>query len=312
MRVFVVGSINIDSLYRVHVLPGPGETAIARAADENPGGKGANQAVAAASGGASVVLVGAAGYDSDGTLAYLRGRGVDVGSVSVRPDAPTGRALVFVDDASENSIVVIPGANCTMTDADVEHGLRTLSSDDVVVLQSEISEDATLAASAVGRRVGARVIWNAAPVPADAAAIPPVDLLVVNEHELRAIAVLIDGTGDSPRDDATSLAQWVATEMHCDLVCTQGAEPSIWVTSAERGFVSPLPTEVVDTTAAGDTVVGYLAALVDRPLAHALRVATAAAAITVSRAGASSTIPLLADVEAFAGRASGESANPRQ
>lgn len=307
--VFVFGSINADTSYRMSALPLPGETVLARAADVSPGGKGANQAIAASAAGGISRMVGVVGDDAEGgpLLDALAARGVDTAGVSVRSGARTGRAVVAVDDSGENAIIVLSGANELLDDAVAADGLCSLTAGDVVVLQNEVPASANRAAARLARASGATVIWNAAPAPVDPAdLVDEVDLLVVNEHELTQIAALL-GIGHSHAAAGHDrLAQLLALTVRAltsstgsapDAICTLGGDGALYLGAGRSGHIPAPPVHAVDTTAAGDTVVGYLAAHASLPLDERLHLASAAGALTVTRTGASSSIPTLAEVE---------------
>jgi ribokinase len=281
-RVFVVGSLNADHRVHVNRLPAPGETVLASATAVTAGGKGANQAVAAARAGASTTIVGAVGDDADGRLLAraLAEQDIDARHVGVVPDAETGRALITVDRRGENTIVVAAGANEMLTAADIDEGLRDIAVGDLLLLQLETPESLVRHAAHVASAAGATVVLNPTPVPDFVRALfDEVDLLVVNEHELAHLA-----------DDIASLAR----EADAAVICTLGADG---VDVTHRGGVEHIaasPVEAVDTTAAGDTFIGYLAAhLAAAPgdVLGAIRVAVLAAGVTVTRPGAIESIP---------------------
>lgn len=301
--VFVFGSINADTSYTMTTLPMPGETVIASAASTSPGGKGANQAIAAAAAGSTTSMIGAVGDDAEAAalLAALSARGVDTASISVRPGFATGRAVVCVDDSGENSIVVLSGANDTLDARVAGSGLATISPGDVLVLQNEVPAAANQAAARQATAAGATVIWNAAPAPATLAdLVTDIDLLVVNEHELTQICGILDiASSDDGSDiaDLGGLLAAVARALDADAICTLGADGAIFDVDGQAGRVPAPKVRAVDTTAAGDTVVGYLAAHSTLPVIERLRLAATAGALAVTRAGASSSIPHHADVE---------------
>jgi ribokinase len=302
--VFVFGSINADTSYQMTQLPAPGETVIASSAVTSPGGKGANQAIAAAAGGAATRMIGAIGDDADGFVLVdaLTRRGIDTGSIATRAGAMTGRAVVCVDDSGENSIIVLSGSN-TSVDAELAAtGLAGITANDVVVLQNEIPAAANRAAARLAASGGATVIWNAAPAPTTTAdLVTDVDLLVVNENELRQIAHLLatDGiaSADALAETLPDLLATVARALTTNAICTLGADGAIFHVDGESGSVAAPRVRAVDTTAAGDTVVGYLAAHRALPMETRLTLAAAAGALTVTRPGASSSIPHINDVE---------------
>lgn len=301
-RVFVVGSVNRDILVRTPRHPFPGETVTGSRLDTGLGGKGLNQAVAAARAGATVVMIGAVGDDEAGIAAasQLRSDGIDIDRMRIREGIHTGYAVVTVDDAGENSIVVIPGSNATLGGADVNALLADLRATDIVVLQNELSPSAGTAAARAARAAGATIVWNAAPAPTALDNIPDaIDVLVVNEHELACVADLL-GLAAPGRDE---LIAAVGRRLDAVVVCTLGGEGSIVVDGARRESVPAAVVDVVDTTAAGDTFIGYLAS--DLPFdgisaAH-LSVAGAAAGLAVTRPGASDSIPHRHDVDRTAG-----------
>jgi ribokinase len=282
-RVAVVGSCNIDLVARCAALPKPGETILARSFTTIAGGKGANQAIAAARAGARTAIVGAVGDDSygDKIRANLSEAGVDIGALRTIP-GPSGIALIFVDDAGENSIVVVSGANAMLTrlaDADI----APIDDADALLFQLEIPVE--IVAAAASRSKGLRVL-NAAP----ARALPRelfsvIDLIVVNEAEARALVPAGAG-GDALMEELLSLVPRVAM--------TLGANGARYADrdGARHEVVAPKVT-AVDTTAAGDTFTGVLAtALAEhRPTREALELACAAASLSVETAGASTSIP---------------------
>ncbi|PUB29807.1 ribokinase [Promicromonospora sp. AC04] len=294
VRVTVVGSINADTSLRLAALPGPGETVLAQEASSSLGGKGANQAVAAARAGARVRMVGAVGvHDGEHLADALAAEGINTGLLT-RSERASGRALVLLDDAGENSIIVVQGANAAIDDAAVRQACSELSPGDVLVLQHEIPAATSRLAAATASRAGATVIWNAAPAPTRSAdLLEHVDLLVVNEHELDAVARLLGLGPSGPGQDITAVAARLGT----DVVCTLGPAGALVYRSGVLTQV-PAPTvTAVDTTAAGDTFVGYLAASWHLPLADAVRRAAEAGALAVTRHGAATSIPTLAEVE---------------
>ncbi|MFI9489883.1 ribokinase [Promicromonospora sp. NPDC052451] len=293
-RVTVVGSVNADTSLRLGALPRPGETVLAREASASLGGKGANQAVAAARAGARVRMVGAVGAaDGDPLAAALAAEGIDT-DLLTRSDLPSGRALVLLDDAGENSIIVVPGANAALDDDAVRRACAQLVPGDVLVLQHEVPAATSRAAAAAASARGATVIWNAAPAPARAAdLVEHVDLLVVNEHELEAVARLLGLGPSGPEGDVAAVAARLGT----DVVCTLGAAGALVYRSGALVRVPAPAVTAVDTTAAGDTFVGYLAASWHLPAADAVRRAVVAGALAVTRPGATPSIPALAEVE---------------
>jgi len=299
-RVVVVGSANVDLVVDVPRHPAGGETILGGDLRRTPGGKGANQAVAAVrAGAADTTFVGALGRDesADLLLASLDGAGVRTDTVD-RVDAPTGTALITVSPDGENAIVVAPGANSRVRVGAAQ--ARRIAAADVVLAQLEIPLDAVVAA-ARERREGALFVLNAAP----SRDLPDtlweqLDVLVVNEHE----AADLVGRAAPPEELASALlarvpAVVVTLGAGGSLVARRGAEP-LRVPAAE--------VVAVDTTGAGDTYCGVLAAALagagtaGSGLVQAARLAGAAGALAVTRPGAQDAVPDAADVVALAGR----------
>jgi ribokinase len=268
-RVLVLGSLNVDLVTRVGRHPRPGETVAGEGLRRLAGGKGANQAVAAAAAGADVAMAGCVGDDAGGRayLERLVRRGVDVSAVRVVAGEPTGHALVVVADDGENTIVVVPGANARLDGREVE-AVDALGEGDVLLVQLEVPVPvvATAARRAAGR--GARVVVNVAPwasLPPDVVALA--DPVVANEHEMKALAE----AGAPPRS----------------LLVTFGSNGASW-----DGAITPAHVvdraDVVDTTGAGDAFCGALAAALARgeDRDDALAAALAAGAAAVRHEGA--------------------------
>lgn len=292
--VVVVGSLNLDIVVPVPHHPSPGETVLGGVSFRNPGGKGANQAVAVARLGHRVAMVGSVGGDDAGRLLTeaLEREGVDLANVRVRPGVPSGIALIAVDANGENSIVVSPGANNSVTAGDVREAVAKLESAEVVLLQLEIPMEAVAEAAALTR---GKMVLN----PAPAARVPAgilerVDVLVPNRAELAAL---------SGRDHLDSMEDVVAAARALKgpraVVVTLGSGGAVAIHDEGWTHVEAPAVEVVDTTAAGDCFCGALAvALVNgRSLEHATRWATRAAAIATTRRGAQASMPTREDLE---------------
>lgn len=295
-RVVVVGSANVDLAVDVPRHPAGGETILGGDLRRSPGGKGANQAVAAArAGGADTTFVGALGRDDSAELllASLEGAGVRTDVVE-RVDAPTGTALITVSPDGENAIVVAPGANARAR-VQAEHAER-IAGADVVLAQLEIPLD-TVVAAARARRSGALFVLNAAPsreLPQEVW--EQLDVLVVNEHEAADLAV--GSSSAEPEALATALLERVPA-----VVITLGVEGSlVAVRDADVVHVPAARVTAVDTTGAGDAYCGVLAAALGSSvgLVDAARLAGAAGALAVTRAGAQDAVPHADDVVALA------------
>ncbi|GAA3656785.1 ribokinase [Microbacterium marinilacus] len=299
-QVLVVGSINADDAVRLARFPGPGETVSARTLTTALGGKGANQAVAAARAGADVRLVGAVGADDGAPLiAALDADGIDTAAVARLDGVPSGRAIVLIDDDAENSIVVVPGANAGIPQETVRTACAALRPGDALLLQHEVPIAVSRLAAELASNAGATVVWNAAPAPTSVdELVGHVDLLLVNEHELAAIADLLGVAAEG----TTERIAGVVDATGAGVVCTLGADGAAYRIGDEHGVAPARSVEAVDTTAAGDTFAGYLAALTGLPLADRMRRALDAASLAVTRPGAAPSIPARGEVEGLAAR----------
>lgn len=292
--VVVVGSANMDLVAYAARLPDVGETVTGRAYETIPGGKGANQAIAASRAGASVRMVGAVGTDAfgDQVLETLGTAGVDCAAMRRVPGA-TGTAHISVDDHGQNTIVVVPGANGSVTSLSAEER-ELVRGASVVLLQLELPLPVVVQAARVGREAGAEVVLTPAPVrdlPDELYA--AVDVLLPNAGEARRLA------GEHDVDAAVkALLRRVPV-----VVVTLGADGCVLRTRSGGELALPaLEVPVVDTTAAGDTFAGALAVAraEGADWDAALRRANAAAAISVGRRGASTSAPTRAEIESLA------------
>lgn len=298
--VLVVGSLNMDLRIRTPRLPAPGETLTGSGFDTDGGGKGANQAVAAARQGARVAMLGAVGQDAHGAalLAALQADGIDTHAVEHIAGTPSGTAAILLMPDGENSIVVIPGANHALTPERVRAQADRLRQARVVVAQLECPLDAVAEALAIAREAGAVTVLNAAPVqPLGDALLGQLDWLVVNEIEAAALAGMpVPGPAE-----ARAVAEQLRRRGPRQVLVTLGAEGLV-LAGPEGTLALPAPrVQAVDTTGAGDTVVGALAAALaaGRPLREALTRAQAAAALAVTRLGTQSAMPTAAEVDAL-------------
>ena len=295
-RVTVLGSLNMDISVTVPRLPEPGATVLGSDARFTPGGKGANQAVAAARLGADVRMAGCVGDDDFGQrlLAALRDEEVNADGVRVTADAPTGLAMISVDHAGENIITVAPGANHEVGDEELA---AAAGPGDILVICAEIPVPAIKAALARA----ARCVLNLAPAPPDAAAIVAVgvDWLVVNETE--AAAVL--GRPVSGLAEAGQAAAALITAGARHAVVTAGAHGAALAGPDATATISAFRVDAVDTVGAGDTFVGALAVTLAAgvPAAEAVRAAAAAGATAATRPGAQAGMPRPADILATTG-----------
>ncbi|GMG81159.1 ribokinase [Paralimibaculum aggregatum] len=286
MAIHVLGSVNIDHSYRVPHAPGPGETLADGGYVRGLGGKGCNQALAAAAAGAAVRLVGAVGAEGGWCREALAAGGVDVSGLATVA-AATGHAIILVEPSGENRIVIHGGANRAITGAMVAGGIAAARPGDWWLAQNETSRVAESLAAA--RAAGLRTAYAAAPFdPAAAAeALPHTDLLALNAVEAAALAAHL---GTDP-----------AALPAAELLVTRGREGAELRGPAGTLSVPALPVEPVDTTGAGDCFLGYFLAGRDRGLddGAALARAAAAAALSVTRPGAAAAIPTAAETDAF-------------
>lgn len=292
-RIAVLGSANMDLVVSVPRAPGRGETVSGTAFRTLPGGKGANQALAAQRGGGQVRFLGAVGDDGHGARIreLLAADGVDVSGLAT-VDEPTGTAHIVVDDAGENSIVVVPGANATLQSLTEQHR-EVIASADALLLQLELPLGIVTDAAAFAKAHGVRAILTPAPAIAlPAGLFADIDLLVPNQHE----AAILAGV---PDPDAAGRA---LNTRGCDVLVTLGAAGSRYYTADSDAVSIPaFAVDAVDTTAAGDCFVGaYAVAAAEGAGTHAaVRFASAAAALAVGRVGASASIPWRAEIDRF-------------
>ncbi|MFG3493598.1 ribokinase [Streptomyces sp. NPDC047928] len=291
-RIVVLGSTNMDLVAYVNRAPRLGETVTGREFRTVPGGKGANQAMAAARAGAPVAMIGAVGSDEFGTRlrAGLDGSGIDTALLRT-VDGPSGTAHIVVDDHGGNAIVVIPGANAAVTS--LSAGDETLiASARSLLLQLELPLPVVIAGAETARRHGVRTVLTPAPaqdLPHELLA--ATDLIVPNEHEAAALTGVAD-----PVAAAEELLRDVP-----EVVITLGAAGSLYASRDTAPLTVPARrVRAVDTTAAGDTFVGALAVALGegKPMPDALAWASSAAALSVQRPGASSSMPLRTEIDA--------------
>lgn len=288
--ILVFGSINVDVIVPVPHLPVPGETVLGGDYRMLPGGKGANQAMAARRAGAAVAMAGAVGRDAFAAVALdpLRQAGIDIASVRVL-DRPTGCAAIMVDEGGENLIAVASGANTAVRCDFVPDAL--LRPDTLLVAQMEVPPAETAALIRRVRAAGGRSLLNLAPVlPLDPEILGDIDILVANAGEATAL-------GSEPTA--------VACRLRRALIVTHGAAGAIGYLADGGSLTAPaLPIVPIDTTGAGDTFVGVLATALDQgmPLEEALRRASAAAGLACLASGAQSAIPDASQIDAALAR----------
>ena len=290
-RIVVLGSLNMDLVLRVPHAPAAGETLQGRSIAHIPGGKGGNQAVGCARQGAQVQLVGCVGDDGDGrALCQALARdGIDTASVRIDASAPTGTALVMVDDTGQNRIVVIAGANARVEidEADIA---RQLQGVDFLVAQFETPLAQVARAMHAARRSGCKVLLNPSPMqPIDDALWPLIDTLVVNEIEAQ---MLSDQPADTPQQAAVA-GQALRARGIARVVVTLGSRGAVAIDATGARHHPAMQVKAVDTTAAGDTFLGALAVALagDGDFDEAVRLGIRAAALCVTQPGAQPSIP---------------------
>jgi ribokinase len=301
MHVIVVGSLNMDLVVRMPRIPQPGETLLGGVFKTFPGGKGANQAVAAARLGAHVTMIGCVGGDAFGQEMRdtLKVEGIDTTHVLVHPESATGVALIQVDAKGQNSIAVASGANFQLTSADVERVMQFIGKFDVLVMPLETPLETIYAAAKIASQRGAKVLLN----PAPAQVLKPdllelVDVLIPNEYEVALM------TGLPPlqsADDVRNAAEKLLSLGVKNLMVTMGSQGAVLFDGKMESNIPACPVQAVDSTAAGDCFVGALAVGLceGKSLLAAAEFASAASAISVTRNGAQPSLPRREEVIQF-------------
>lgn len=286
MAIWNLGSINIDMVYALPHMPAPGETLAATSFEQGLGGKGANMSVAAARAGAHACHIGAVGPEGKWCVDRLTEYGVDTRHIAMG-EVATGHAIIAVDPAGENQIILFPGTNRALSADQIGQALSSANAGDILLMQNETNMQAE--AAKIGRDLGLRVAYAAAPFDAAAvqAVLPFIELLFLNEVEA---AQLQEATGKAPQDLGVA-----------DVIVTLGAKGARHFNGRD-GSVSDVPAlkvTPVDTTGAGDTFTGYVLAALDRglPMPQAMAQAARAGALMVMRHGAADVIPDLKEVQ---------------
>lgn len=315
-KVCVVGSVNMDIVVRCQRLPKPGETLLGSSYKAFPGGKGANQAVAAARLGARVSFVGAVGDDAHGRelVKTLEGEAIDLSHLFVRSGRASGLAMITVAEGGENTIIVAPGANATLTTDEIALARSAIENSDVLLMQLETPTSAVLAAAKIAAEAGKPVILNAAP----ARAIPPelsrlLSVLIVNRTEAGILG------GLDPSVEPSRLALRLADSGPTAVVLTLGSQGAVVAYRNRPKRVGSFGVQAVDAVGAGDAFAGALA--FGWPAVHAaykakspdefalldlaLAMASAAGALATTKAGAIPSLPHKAEVDALVARHAG-------
>ncbi len=303
-KIAVVGSLNMDLIVRTPHLPSAGETIIGHGWTTAPGGKGANQAVAAAKLGAQVSMIGRIGSDDFGRALRdnLEAAGVDSSCIIVDEQTPTGVALIQVDDSGQNTIVVASGANARLSPEDIQRSRAAITEAQAVVTQLEVPLETVARALSLAREAHVPTILNPAPAcPLDRQILALADMLIPNEIEARKMT----GIPILGWDSAEQAARTLIAEGARVVIVTLGSKGALAVDSGARRIL-PFPVRAVDSTAAGDAFVGALAvaSAEGRALDTALLEASAAGALATTRLGAQPSLPTRVELDEFI-RASG-------
>ena len=300
-KVTVLGSLNVDSILRFKRFPKPGETLPLTGKSVAGGGKGANQAIAAARAGAQTTFIGKVGTDQEGTfmVQQLTDSGVDDQYVQHSDAANTGSAFILLDSSSENRILIDGGTNQQVTAKDVERAQSAISTSTFLIAQFETPIAATIRGFELAQAAGQKTILNPAPatttVPAELLA--TTDLIVPHDTETETL------TGVHVTDEPSMIqgAQKLQALGVSNVIITVGSKGAFWMRGAEHGFVAAYKVEAVDTTAAGDTFIGALSSVLMPDfsnLAAAVRFANRASSIAVQKLGAQPSIPTKEAIEA--------------
>lgn len=298
-KILVIGSSNTDLITTVKYFPAAGETIQGKSFLQAMGGKGANQAVAAHKAGGDVKFITCLGTDPNGqnALTYYKEQGLDVSSSFIVDSAPSGTAVILVDEKGENCIVITPGANNLLGPEYIHQVENVIATCEMVVLQMEIPYDTVKTVCRLAHKLGKTVMLNVAPArPVDSELLMQTDILVVNETEAETIS------GRKIADEGTDAVIDSLLEMGAKtVVLTLGKQGSLVKSEQIELFVPAFTVKAVDSTAAGDTFCGALAAELSRghDWAEAMKFATAAAAISVMRMGAQPSIPTEKEVREF-------------
>jgi ribokinase len=297
-RILVVGSLNMDIVINLHHLPQPGETIIGRGKSEHPGGKGANQAFAAARLGGNISMIGRVGADKYGEtlVANLKNAGADTSGIIVQQGTDTGLAFIYVDEKGENTIVVASGANALLSPEDVRGMERLLDECDIVLIQLEIPHETVAYTIEAAHRRGKTVVLNPAPVRSGLEELyGKVDILTPNEGELEELSGVAGDTMDNVEKGARALIEKGAGSV----IVTLGEKGALLVNSERAQHFPAKSVKAVDTTAAGDAFsAAVCVALAEgKSIDGAIRFANKVSGIVVTRMGAQPSIPHRSEVD---------------
>lgn len=298
MSVVVLGSINMDLTTYVPKLPQPGETLQGSSYITVPGGKGNNQAVAAARLGASTKFIGRVGTDGFGeeVLQIVADQNVDISQVMKDPNNGTGLAVISVDEKAENSIIIISGANFALDDSDVERTSQNMDDAKVLMLQMEIPLETALKAARIAKEKGVTVVFDPAPAkPLSDEAFKLIDVITPNETETE----ILIGIRPANQEDASKAAKILLQKGVGTAIIKMGGNGVYYESKEESGFVPPYKVNPIDTVAAGDAFNAGLAVAISegKPLPEAVRWGAAAGAIATTRKGALPAMPYREELE---------------
>lgn len=300
-KILIIGSSNIDMVARVAHLPRPGETVGDAVFMQANGGKGANQAVAAARLGGDVMFISCVGDDANGAMLrkQFAADGIDTSELITVADTPTGTALIFVSHDSENCIAVAPGANYALTPDVVEAKAEHIAAAEYVLLQNEIPQASVALAIEKAYAAGAKAVLNPAPaMPIDDALLAKLYLITPNETE----AQMLTGIAIDTSDDAVRAADALLEKGVQNVIITLGSKGAFVKNSDTQAFVPAFKVEAVDTTAAGDVFNGALLVALSegKALVDAVRFASRCSSVAVTRMGAQTSVPYRAEIDALA------------
>jgi len=299
-KIVVLGSINVDTILNIARLPLPGETMAMHNRSTAGGGKGANQAIAAVRAGAETSFIAKIGQDhaADFMIDTFKADGLNIKHVTKDEKAGTGQAYILLDDNGQNSILIYGGANQTITTEDIQNASQTIADADCLITQFETPIEASIEAFKIAKSNKVLTILNPAPaknnIPEELLKLT--DIIVPNETEAEAIT----GIKVTDRPSMVTAANKLHTMGINNVIITVGANGAFYSVDEKNGFVNAYKVNTVDTTAAGDTFIGFLASKLNSDLSNieeAMKFASKASSITVQTQGAQNSIPHLRDVE---------------
>ncbi len=297
-RIAVLGSLNLDVVIQCAHLPSPGETIIAESSREVSGGKGANQAVAAARLGAEVYMIGRTGNDEAGAglLNNLQAESIHTEAVFRSDEVGSGLAVVMVEQSGENSIVVVPGANGIVSEKDVDAAAAIIDQSDLLLVQLEIPLETVLYACDIARKSGTRIILDPAPAPCDVVEdFYRIDLICPNQSEAAALL----GRPVETVSQAEAASKELVERGASNAIITLGKQGAVLCDGSQTVVIPPCPVETVDSTAAGDAFAAAVAVCwsEQNDLLEATKFACASGALAASRPGAQPAMPTRKEVE---------------